>query len=61
MGKKSAFRCAECQTFKLLGRGHGLLPEIELKQQPFEECTVHLIGSWQVKIHGKEHISWLQL
>ena len=31
------------------------MPERELKEQPFQECAVDLIGPWPVKIHGKEH------
>ena len=51
----SNFKCSACQKFKLAGRGHGLLPERELREQPFEECAVDLIGPWPVIIHGKEH------
>ena len=51
----SNFKCSACQKFKLAGRGYGLLPERELREQPFEECAVDLIGPWPVTIHGKEH------
>ena len=53
--KKFQFKCAACQKFKLAGKGYGLLQERELKEQPFQECAVDLIGPWSVKIHGKEH------
>ena len=26
-----------------------------MKEQPFQECAVDLIGPWPVKINGKEH------
>ena len=39
----------------IAGKGYGLLPERELKEQPFQECAVDFIGPWPVKIHGKEH------
>ena len=51
----SKFKCAACQKFKLAAKGYELLPERELKEQPFQECAVDLIGPWPVKIHGKEH------
>ena len=50
------FKCPTCKKCKLQGKGFGLLPERELREQPFEECAVDLIGPWPVKIHGKEHV-----
>ena len=55
----SNFKCSACQKFKLAGRGYGLLPERELREQPFEEYAVDLIGTWPVQIHSKEHVFWL--
>ena len=52
----SKFKCPACQKYKLPGKGYGLLPERELKEKPFEECAVDLIGPWPVNIHGKEHV-----
>ena len=40
----SNFKCAACQKFKLAGKGYGLLSERELKEQPFQEGVVDLIG-----------------
>ena len=51
----SKFKYATCQKFKLAGKDYGLLPERELKEKPFQECAVDLIGPWPVKICGKEH------
>ena len=39
---------------KLPGKGYGLLPERELKEQPFDEVAVDLIGAWEVKIGNTE-------
>ena len=47
------FKCDACQRHKLPGKGYGLLPEKEIKEQPFEEVAVDLIGPWEVKIHNK--------
>ena len=49
------FQCAHCQKHKLDGRGYGLLPERDLKEQPFEEVAVDLIGPWKVQINGKPY------
>ena len=48
--KVRSFRCDLCQKHKLPGKGYGLLPERELKEQPFDEVAVDLIGPWEVKI-----------
>ena len=48
------FRCAACQKHKLSGKGYGLLPERELKEQPFDEVAVDLIGPWEVKVGNKQ-------
>ena len=48
------FRCAACQKHKLPGKGYGLLPERELKEQPFDEVAVDLIGPWEVKVGNKQ-------
>ena len=49
------FVCEHCQKHKLPGKGYGLLPERELKEQPFEEVAVDLVGPWKVNIGKKEH------
>ena len=55
----SKFECPACQKYKLPGKEYGLLPERELKEQPFGGCAVDLIGPWLVQIYGKEHVFWL--
>ena len=47
--------CAKCQYHKLDGKGNGLLPERELREQPFEEVAVDLIGPWKVQVRGKAY------
>ena len=47
------FKCDACQKHKIPGKGYGLLPERELKEQPFDEVAVDLIGPWEVKIGNK--------
>ena len=39
------YKCADCQKHKLSGKGYGLLPERELRSEPFEEVAVDLIWS----------------
>ena len=39
-----SYACADCQKHKLDGKGYGLLPMRDLKEQPFEEVAVDLIG-----------------
>ena len=51
--KVRSFRYELCQKHKLSGEGYGLLPERELKEQPFDEVAVDLIGPWGVKIGNK--------
>ena len=48
------YKCDACQRHKLPGKGYGLLPEKDVKTQPFEEVAVDLIGPWEVKIHKKK-------
>ncbi len=50
-----AYKCADCQHNKLDGKGYGLLPERELREQPFEEVAVDLIGPWKVQVRGKPY------
>ena len=38
------FACEYCQKHNLDGKGYGLLPMRDLKEQPFEEVAVDLIG-----------------
>ena len=41
------FHCPDCQKYKLDGKGYGLLPEREIRSEPFEEVAVDLIGPWK--------------
>ena len=47
------FHCPDCQKYKLDGKGYGLLPEREIRSEPFEEVAVDLIGPWKIPIRGK--------
>ena len=47
------YNCPVCQKHKLDGKGYGLLPMRDLKEQPFEEVAVDLIGPWLVQVRGK--------
>ena len=49
------YACSDCQKHKLDGRGYGLLPERDLREQPFEEVAVDLIGPWKVQVRGKPY------
>ena len=49
------FACEDCQKHKLDGKGYGLLPMRDLKEQPFEEVAVDLIGPWKVQVRGKPY------
>jgi hypothetical protein len=37
---------------KLAGRGYGLLPKQEVRNAPWEEGAINLIGPWKVKVNG---------
>ena len=47
--------CANCQHHKLDGKEYGLLPECELREQPFEEVAVDLTGPWKIQVRGKAY------
>ena len=47
------YHCTECQRHKQDGKGYGLLPEREPREQPFNEVTVDLIGPWKVQVRGR--------
>ena len=49
------YACADCQKHKLDGKGYGLLPMRDMKEQPFEEVAVDLIGPWKVQVRGKAY------
>ena len=34
-------------------KGYGLLPKRELREQPFDEVAVDLIGPWEVQVRGR--------
>ena len=44
------FECAICQKHKLNGKGYWLSPMRDIKEQPFEDVTVYLIGPWKVQV-----------
>ena len=44
------YACHDCQKHKLDGKGYGLLPMRDLKEQPFEEVAVDLIGPWKIQV-----------
>ena len=48
-------RCEVCSKNKLSGPGYGLLPEREVRGQPFEEIAVNLIGPWTVRVNGRNY------
>jgi hypothetical protein len=45
-------KCKDCQTYKFVGRGYGLLPEQEVWIAHCEEVAIDLIGPWKVKVNG---------
>jgi hypothetical protein len=42
--------CEACQRNKLSGRGHGLLPERNIREAPWDDVAVDLIGPWNVTV-----------
>jgi len=46
--------CDTCQRHKLEGPGYGLLPQRDLKEQPFEEVAVDLIGPWSIEVANEK-------
>jgi len=50
------FACADCQKHKPDGKGYGMLPIMrDLKEQPFEEVAVDLIGPCKVQVRDKAY------
>jgi hypothetical protein len=47
--------CDFCQSKKLISKGYGFLEEHEVQSNPFEECTLDLIGPRKVQVCGKPH------
>jgi len=47
------YHCDACRRHKLDGPGWGLLPERDMKEMPFEEVAVDLIGPWTIKVAGR--------
>jgi hypothetical protein len=47
--------CDFCQRSKLDGKGYGFFPEHEVQSIQFEECTMDLIGPWNIQVCGKPH------
>ena len=48
------YACDSCQRNKLSGRGYGLLPERNIRETPFDDVAVDLIGPWKVDIGNQE-------
>ncbi len=53
-GVVDALKCNDCQQHKLEGKGYGLLPERELRSEPFQEVAADLVGPWKINVQGKE-------
>ena len=49
------YRCTDCQHQKIYCKGYGLIPERELREQPFEEVAVDFIDLWKVQLRGKPY------
>jgi hypothetical protein len=47
--------CDFCQRTKLDGKGCGFIQECEVQSILFEQCTVDLIGPWNIQVCGKSH------
>jgi len=47
-------KCSDCQKYKILGHGYGLLPEREVRIAPWEEVAIDLIGPWEIKDNGQQ-------
>ena len=47
-------KCEHCDRHKISGPGYGLLPERELREQPWEEVCIDLIGPWKVKVGNRK-------
>jgi hypothetical protein len=47
--------CDFCQRTKLDGKGYGFLPERIVQSILFEECSMDLIGPWNIQVCGKPH------
>ena len=54
-GQIDNYICTHCQHHMLDGKEYSLLPERELREQPFEEVVVDLIGPWKVQVGGKAY------
>ena len=52
-GECDRYVCADCQRYKLDGKGYGLLPEREVTAEPFSDMAVDLIGPWKIPIGNK--------
>jgi len=48
------FKCKDCQKYKLPGHGYGMLPEREVHVAAWEEVTIDIIGTWAVKVNGRQ-------
>ena len=53
--KFDKYLCTNSHKHKLDCKGCGLLPEQELRSEPFEEVAVNLIGPWKIAIQGKTY------
>ncbi len=46
-------KCKNCQKYKLVGCGYGLLHKQVMRIAPGEEVAINLIGPWKVKVNGQ--------
>lgn len=44
------YACDACQRYKLSGPGYGLLPERNIRETPWDDVAVDMIGPWNVPI-----------
>jgi transposase InsO family protein len=44
------YACDACQRYKLSGPGYGLLPERNVRETPWDDVAVDMIGPWNVPI-----------
>jgi hypothetical protein len=50
-------KCKDCQNYKLVGCGYGLLPKQEVRIAPWEKVAIDLIGPWKVNVNG-QHVEF---
>ena len=55
------YDCDDCQRYKLLGAGYGLLPPREAKLAPWDEVAIDLIGPWKIELPNKSKVEIMAL